>query len=302
MRTAGRWEAIAAAVLFSTGGAAIKAEAFSGIQISAVRSGLAAVVLLVWLQGRTSWSVPVLLASIVYAATLTLFVLATKLTTAANAIFLQSTAPLYILFLGPVLLGERFRTRDVAFLGAVAAGLVLCMADRASATATAPEPATGNLLGVACSMAWALTLVALRYVERDPRRAGGGMTAVLAGNAIACLAALPFAFPFPAAPPGAWATLAYLGVFQIGLAYVCLTAAMRHLPALEASLLLLLEPVLNPIWTWMVRGEAPGPWTIAGGGLILAATGAKAAWDARVPLAPMMAGEVASVATKATKS
>jgi drug/metabolite transporter (DMT)-like permease len=246
--------------------------------------------------------VPVLLASVVYAATLTLFVLSTKLTTAANAIFLQSTAPLYILFLAPVLLGERFRTRDVAFLGALAAGLVLCMADRASATATAPDPATGNLLGVACSMAWALTLVALRYVERDPRRAGGGMTAVLAGNAIACLAALPFAFPFPAAAPGAWATLAYLGVFQIGLAYVCLTAAMRHLPALEASLLLLLEPVLNPIWTWLVRGEAPGPWTIAGGGLILVATGTKAAWDARVPLTPMMAGEGASVATKATKS
>ena len=287
-----RWQALAAAILFSTGGAGIKAEAFSGIQVSAARSGFAAVVLLLWLRGRLTWSLPVVLAGVVYAATLTTFVLSTKLTTAANAIFLQSTAPLYILLLGPALLGERFRPRDVVYLGAVAAGLALCFAGTAPATVTAPDPATGNLLGLACSVAWALTLVSLRYVERGPGRSGAGMTAVVAGNAMASLAALPFAWPLPPADAGAWATLAYLGVFQIGLAYVFLTAAMRHLPALEVSLLLLLEPVLNPVWTWLVRGEAPGTWTIVGGALIVAATAMKAAYDGRTAASEFPKGTV----------
>ena len=278
-----RWQAVAAAVLFSTGGAGIKAEAFSGVQVSAIRSGVAAVVLLFWLRGRLAWSVPVVLTGAVYAATLTLFVLSTKLTTAANAIFLQSAAPLYILLLGPALLGERFRTRDLVYLGALATGLGLCFSGVTPPTSTAPDPTTGNALGIACSVAWAFTLVALRYVERDPARVGAGLSAVVAGNVIASLGALPFAWPFPSASAGAWATLASLGVFQIGLAYVCLTAAMRRLPALQVSFLLLLEPVLNPVWTWLVLGESPGPWTIAGGVLILTATAAKTAFDARWP-------------------
>lgn len=284
MSAAARWQAVAAAVLFSTGGAGIKAEAFDGLQVSAARSGVAAVVLALWLRGRLRPSGPVAAAAVVYAATLTLFVLSTKLTTAANAIFLQSTAPLYILLLGPALLGERYRPRDLVYLSAVAIGLVLCFLSSADPTATAPDPVTGNLLAVACSVAWAFTLVALRYVQRDGAGDGAGMTAVVLGNVLACLGALPFAWPFPAAAAGAWATLAYLGVFQIGLAYMCLTAAMRHLTALEASLLLLIEPVLNPVWTWAIRGEAPAAWTIVGGIVIIVATAMKAVYDARVPV------------------
>ena len=230
---------------------------------------------------------------------LSLFVGATKLTTAANAIFLQSTAPLYLLVLAPLLLHERFHRRDIVYLVGVAAGMVFCFAGQADATATAPDPATGNLLGVASGLVWALTLVSLRYVQRDPaspaRGSGGtsrghqpegartGVTAVVLGNAFACAAALPFAWPFPAAPAAEWATIAYLGVFQIGLAYICLTAAMRHLPALDASLLLLIEPVLNPAWTWLIRGEDPGAWTITGGAIIVAATAMKSVYDARRP-------------------
>ena len=76
-------------------------------------------------------------------------------------------------------------------------------------------------------------------------------------------------------------TLVYLGVFQIGLAYVCLSGAIRRLPALEISLLLLIEPVLNPVWTWAVRGESPGGWTLSGGAVIVGATAAKVFMDAR---------------------
>ena len=285
-----RWQALAAAVLFSTGGAAIKAEAFSGLQVSSLRSGIAALVLLAWLKGRGTWSWRIAGIGCIYAATLTLFVTSTKLTTAANAIFLQSTAPLYLLFLGPRFLGERVRPRDLVYLGAVAAGLIFCMSEQTTATSTAPNPAAGNLLALACGIAWAMTLVALRLLERrgsGGASAGGsvgaetGFSALVAGNAIACLVALPFALPFPAAAAAEWLTIVYLGVVQIGVAYACLTAAMRHLPALEASLLLLIEPVLNPVWTWLVRGERPGSWTLLGGAVIIAATMAKVIVEAR---------------------
>ena len=111
-----RLQVFAAALLFSTGGAGIKAAAFTGLQVSALRSGIAAVVLILLLRGRLVLSPAMLGTGIVYAATLTLFVLSTKLTTAANAIFLQATAPLYLLLLGPLVLSERFRARDVVFL------------------------------------------------------------------------------------------------------------------------------------------------------------------------------------------
>ena len=84
-------------------------------------------------------------------------------------------------------------------------------------------------------------------------------------------------WPLPAASIGEWSTIVYLGVCQIGVAYVFLTAAMRVLPALEVSLLLLIEPVLNPIWTWMIRDEQPGTYTIIGGAIIIAATAIKSA-------------------------
>jgi drug/metabolite transporter, DME family len=275
-----RLQVLAAALLFSTGGAGIKVAAFSGLQVSALRSGIAAIALLIFLRGRVVWSLHVALAGIVYAATLTLFVLSTKLTTAANAIFLQATAPLYLLLLSPLLLGEHFKRRDLIYLVAVAIGMFSCFIGRPDATATAPDPLRGNLLGVLCSVVWALTLVALRYVERDHSRPGLGMSAVALGNVFASVAAMPFALPLPIASTGEWITIVYLGVCQIGLAYVCLTAGIRHLQALEVSLLLLVEPVLNPVWTWILRGESPGTWTMVGGGIILTATALRSLHDA----------------------
>lgn len=279
-----RLQALAAAVLFSTGGAGIKVEAFSAAQVSALRSGVAAVALLLWLRGRVQWSWAVAGAGVVYAGTLTLFVTSTKLTSAANAIFLQSTAPLYLLVLAPLVLGERFRARDLLYLCALAAGLVLCFIGRPAATAAASNPPLGNLLGAMSGLVWALTLLSLRYLARNDRSGNLPISAVVAGNVIACVGALPLALPLPVASPAEWATVLYLGAFQIGLAYVCLTSAVRTLPALELSLLLLLEPVLNPVWTWLIRGEDPGPWTMAGGAVIIAATGIKMVYDARVPV------------------
>jgi len=276
-----RLQVLAAALLFSTGGAGIKAEAFTAAQVSCLRSGIAALALIVWLRGRITWSWPIAATGVIYAVMLTLFVAATKLTTAANAIFLQATAPLYLLVLAPVVLRERFRRRDLVFFAALTIGMVLCFLGRAQPTATAPDPATGNLLGAASGCVWALTLVALRYVGRDDRTGNATISAVVAGNAFAFAGALPAAMPLPPAPTAEWITVAYLGVFQIGVAYICLSAAVRRLPALETSLLLLVEPVLNPIWTWLIRGEDPGGWTVIGGAVIVTATAVKIVYDAR---------------------
>jgi drug/metabolite transporter (DMT)-like permease len=280
-RNAARLQALAAAVLFSTGGAGIKVESFTAAEVSMVRSGIAVVALLVWLRGRVHWTPGTAVAGIIYAGTLSSFVAATKLTTAANAIFLQSAAPLYLLVLAPLVLHERVRKGDVVYLAVVAVGIVLCFLGRPAATATAPNPVLGNWFGAASGLAWALTLLTLRRIGRFDRKGDATVAAVVAGNGFACLAAAPFALPLPAAPAGEWVTLVYLGVFQIALAYVCLSSAIRRLPALEISLLLLIEPVLNPLWTWAVRGESPGAWTLFGGACIVGGTAVKVLMGAR---------------------
>jgi drug/metabolite transporter (DMT)-like permease len=294
---AARAAAVAAAVLFSTGGAAIKIEAFSAAQVSCARSGIAALALYVWVRsgagvGAGAGSDPdpdrgltplssLAAIGLAYALVLTLFVASTKLTTAANAIFLQATAPIYILALGPWVLGERVSRRDVAYMSILATGLLFCFAGRQTVTAIATNPALGNALAVVCSICWAFTLIGLRWAQRGGREVG--VRAVITGNLIACLMALPFAWPFPAATVAGWATLGYLGVIQIAVAYICLTLAMRTLPALEVSLLLLVEPVLNPIWTWVVHGEAPGRWVIVGGAVIISATAVQGIIASRDP-------------------
>jgi len=272
---------VAAALLFSTGGAGIKVEAFDAAEVSMLRSGIAALALAVWMRSRLRVTRGIVAAGAIYAAMLSLFVASTKLTTAANAIFLQSTAPLYLLVLAPLFLGERFRRRDIVFFVALAAGMVFCFAGESQTAATAPNPALGDLLGAASGLVWASTLLVLRGIGRADPAGTATISAVVLGNAFACAAALPVAWPLAAASPGEWATVLYLGIFQIGLAYICLSRAVGRLPALETSLLLLLEPVLNPVWTWLVRGEEPGGWAIAGGAIIIGATAIRVVYEAR---------------------
>ena len=251
-------------------------------QIASFRSGIAALALGIFVpDGRRRWRWALLPVAAAYAATLVSFTLATKLTTSANAIYLQSTAPLYLLLIGPLLLKEPLSRSDLLFLGAVAAGMLLCFGASQPAVATAPDPRTGNLMGAASGLSWALTVSGLRWLGR---RAGAGNAAtatVVLGNLLACLVTLPKALPPPHAGLLDLGVLFYLGVFQIGLAYVFVTRAIRHVPAFEATTVLLLEPALNPVWVWLVQGERPAASSIAGGVLILSATLANAWWQNR---------------------
>jgi drug/metabolite transporter (DMT)-like permease len=272
---------VAAALLFSTGGAAFKATTLTAWQVASFRSGIAAVALAIALpEARRGWRLAIVPVAAAYAATLILFVLANRMTTAADAIFLQSTAPLYLLLLGPLVLDERIRGADVAFMAAVMAGIGLFFVGAEAASATAPDPRTGNWLALASGLTYALMLVGMRWLSRR----GHGESALAAstlGNLIAFAAVLPMALPVRGAGAADVAVLVYLGVFQIGLAYWCLTRGIRFVPGVEATTLLMVEPVMNPVWAWLVLSERPGAWALAGGAVIVAATLVSTWWHAR---------------------
>lgn len=283
-----RLQILAAALLFSTGGAAIKAVALSSWQVAGLRSGVAALVLLLLVPAaRRGLRLSVLPVSMAYAATLVLFVLANKLTTAANSIFLQSSAPLYILLLAPLLLGERTARAALWQMAALVVGIALFFLGTETARVTAPDPLRGNLLAAASGCTWALTVMGLRWLGRapaagaEPDRPQAAVGAVVLGNLLAFLVCLPFAWPLPAADARSYGLVAYLGVFQVGLAYVFMNAGLRHLVALEVSLLLLVEPALSPLWAFALHGERPGRLALAGGALIIAATTLRTWWDTR---------------------
>ena len=277
-----RLQLLGAALLFSTGGAAIKAAAFTGWQIASFRSGFAALALLLIAPGaRRGWTRQAILVGCGYAACLTLFVLANRLTTAANTIFLQSTAPLYVLILAPWLLQEPVQRRDIGFMLAIGFGLMFFFIGVDQPVATAPNPGRGNLLAVISGFFWALTVCGLRWLSAKPGR-GSPVAAVASGNLTAFLVTLPLALPLGAHTLAEWSVLVYLGVFQIGLAYVLVTAAISHVPALEASMILLIEPALNPLWAWLMQGEVPGIWALIGGAIILGAATAKSWAERRV--------------------
>ncbi len=273
-----RLQVMAAALLFSTGGVAIKSCGLTSWQVAGFRCGVAALAMWALLpRARRPWTSRSVAVGAAYAATMVLYVLANKTTTAANAIFLQSTSPLYILLLAPLLLGERGRRRDLLLMVAMAGGMALFFVGREAASETAPDPARGNLLAAAAGLSWALTVIGLRWLGRAGDHAA---VAVVAGNCTAFLICLPAALPLVAGRPADWGWVAYLGVFQIAVAYVLLTKAIESVSALEVALLLLIDPVLNPVWTWWAHGEVPTRWSLAGGAIVLLVTALKTWLDA----------------------
>ena len=168
-----------------------------------------------------------MLVSLAYAATLVLFVLANKLTTAASTIFLQDTAPVYILLLSPVLLNEPIRRRDLGFMLVIGIGMALFFVGRQQTFVTAPDPVRGNILATLSGITYALMLIGMRWMGK---RGGSPASAVGLGNLFAFLIALPAILPLGHHSVTDWSIILYLGVFQIGLAYLWLTRGIQQLP------------------------------------------------------------------------
>jgi drug/metabolite transporter (DMT)-like permease len=253
---------LAAAFLWSTAGAAMKLCQLSGWQIAGGRSLVAGVFLFAAVRSARQWPTwPVLATSAAYAATVIGFAVANKLTTAANAIFIQSTAPLWVVLLSPRVLGEHPSRAELWSVPVYAVGLACFFLDELS-----PGQMLGNWIALGAGLAFATCTIGLRKLR------AGGASALVYGNGLAALLTAPLWLAGPAPGSADLLALGYLGVFQLGLAYLCFARGVAHTPALEASLLVLLEPVLNPIWTFIVAGERPGPWAIGGGAIVLGAT------------------------------
>ena len=273
-----RWQLVLAAMCFSTAGAAIKWCGFGPWQIASLRALVAMLAIVTLIpEARRRWTWRVGLVGVGYAAAGLLFVLANKLTTAANTVFLQATNPLFVVLLAPWLLRERVRPADVVFMGVLALGLALLFVGGDRRFATAPDPVLGNVLAAGSAVAWAFTVTGYRWLVRRGGSEGGRdhgpvASAAACGNLIVFLICLPAALPFAAGRATDWLIVIYLGVFQLGLAYVFLSRAITRVPALEASLYLLAEPVLSPVWAWLAHGETPGPLAVVGGAVILTAT------------------------------
>src|SRR6266436_2010911 len=241
-----------AAILWSTGGLFIKLAPMPALAVAGGRSLIAALFYLALLRPNlraARWT-----TALACAACIVTFVAATKLTTAANAIFLQYTGPAYVLLLSPFLLDEPFRPIDAFFVGKVEAGQTV-----------------GNLLAIASGVFFALAIVLLRREAKSGN--GDALPSTALGNLIAAALTLPWALK--AAPEMLTArgagVLLYLGIVHLGLGYFLFVRGVRRVPAAEASLISMLEPVLNPLWVLIGFGERPGRWALAGGAIVIAA-------------------------------
>ncbi len=250
---------VAAAALWSAGGIIIKSINWNPAAISGMRSLIASIVILAWVRRpHFTWSKWQIGGAIAYAFCCGLFVVATKYTTAANAIMLQYTGPIYVALFGHWFLHEKTNVWDWAAIIVVMGGMALFFLDKLS-----PEGATGNILAIISGIAFAWLALFLRKQKDGPP-----VESVLLGNWI--IAAVFAPFMFQSAPAFSdWTLLAALGVLQLAVPYILYAKAIANVTALEAVLIPVIEPLLNPVWVMLFYGEAPGRWSAAGATVVL---------------------------------
>ena len=272
---------IAAALLWSTGGLFIKATPLSAFELSFGRALLAAITVGLFTRREGfGANLVTVIAAVLYAGLLLLFVIATKLTTAANAIFLQYTAPVYIMLFEPLMYGEKFRVRDLSVVACCVAGMSLFFVGKLR-----PEDLSGNITALASGLCFAFFALLLRHPRAgEVNRA----SSVIYGNLL--LAGITAPAFFAGASDLTARDLAivfYLGVVQIGLAYTLFTLGIaRGVRSLDAGIIGYIEPVLNPVWVFIFLGERPAPWALAGGAVIITAVVTHTLWGARRVLPP----------------
>lgn len=264
---------ILAVLLWSTGGVFIKYTTLDAFSVNAGRSFFAAITVaaFTYKKGlRLDWFT--FLSALMYAGTLSCFVYANKTTTAANAIFLQYTAPIYILILSPFVLKEKFRFSDLITVVVCLAGMSLFFLEpQNDANKLATNIFAGNIVALASGVFFGLYILFLRHPKS---LAQNPAVSVFYGNIIIVLLMLPFILGNPPAEIKASDVFAilFLGILQIGTAYVLFTNGVaRGVRSLDASIIGFIEPLLNPIWVFLFIGERPSAWAILGGAIIIAA-------------------------------
>lgn len=255
---------LACVVLWSSSGLFVKLSTLNPIALAGGRSAITALVLLAYLRRpQFTWSRAQVLGAISMAVTFFLFITSTRLTSAANSILLQYTAPVWVALFGSWYLGEKARGYDWATMGVILLGMALFFGDELTT-----QGMIGNIMAIVSgiSMAW-MSL----FVRKEPE---SGAETVLLGNTLTAVIGAPLLISaVMAGTVGAveWGILLYMGIFQLGIAFILYTVAVRKLPAIESMLISMIEPILNPIWVFLVVGERPGALAIVGGVIVIVA-------------------------------
>jgi len=261
----------ATAVLWSLGGVLIKIVPWDAMTIVGMRSAFAAVVMAVYMRRpRITFSAPVILGALAMSGTTVLFVFANKLTTSANAIVLQYTAPVFVVILSVLFFNKKAKAFDMISVLLVFAGMALFFFDKLKADAL-----LGNILACLSGITFAGVFLMNGFKDARPEES------VLLGHIINAAAGLPFIFTNITFEPAAWASITVLGLFQLGLAYVLFSKGIKLAKPVSASLIAAVEPLLNPVWVFIATGESPGKWALIGGVVVLATVVVYTTVDAR---------------------
>ncbi len=258
-----RWTAlvylVTAALLWSTGGLFIKSVDWTPLGIAGVRSAIAAIALWGFARRfRFTWTKVQFAGAIAYCLVVVLFVLANKLTTAANAILLQYTAPIYVAIFAQRFLEEKVTGLDWFCIVFALFGMGLFFLDELTVSHF-----WGNIVAILSGVSFAWMTLLLRK-----QKSGSPLESIFLGNCLAALACLPFVL-VELPPSKAWGGLVVMGVAQLALPYFFFSKAIKHVTAIEAIMIPFLEPILNPIWVIIFVGEKPGKMALIGGGIIL---------------------------------
>ncbi|QGU94816.1 EamA family transporter [Clostridium bovifaecis] len=259
---------VATATLWSFGGILIKLVNWNPVAIAGMRSGIASLLILTVIKKpKWSWNIYKSCGVAAYILSLILFVTASKLTTAANAILLQYTAPVYIAIFGKFILNEKTEGIDWLFIGVIVSGMLLFFLDDLDVGSI-----KGNILAILCGVAFAFNIMFIRKQKDE-----NPVEIVFWGNIFTFIISVPFMFKSMPDSKG-WVGLILLGVVQIGFSYILYVKAIKNVTALEGVLIPMIEPILNPLWVFVFIGEKPGKWALIGGIIVLVAVTLRTAY------------------------
>lgn len=258
------------AFLWSTSGFFIKYLTISAYQISFFRSLVAAITVFVISRfrkpvARLTFDKVSNLSAVFYAGILILFVLATKMTTAANAIFLQFTAPIYLVILEPIVMKTKFESKNVITIIITIGGMVLFFFGRLEL-----GNIYGNLIAIGSGICFALFSLLTKY-KKEKQNSENTLISVITGNALVGIITFFFVFPDFSLTLQQALILLYMGAIQIGTSYVIFNEGIKYVSATESMIIATLEAIFNPIWVFIGLGEKPSVFSIAGGLIIFGA-------------------------------
>jgi len=251
-----------AAVLWSSGGLFIKLISLDAMQLSFFRAGIAAITFALIFRKRILLiNKFTLINSVFYSLVLISFVIATKTTTAANAIFLQATAPIYVLIFEPLINKTKYEKSNIITVAVCFIGMLFFFIGELE-----PGHLEGNLVALFSGMMFAAFFLGMKKNDIKHQQ-----SSIFFGNVLVTIISIPFILSFNGVSFDDFWMLGYLGVFQIAIAYAFFASGLKRVFAVEASIISMIEPVLNPVWVFFGYGEVPSFWAIIGGIIIISA-------------------------------